>query len=129
MKTKILISLVCLFALLSGSCKRNKAATAEENINKDIAGLTFPQKINPTTTLTACYYRDKTLTFRNETSADTLAQINVDSLRKVTLHNLRTGLFPRQLILNVIDAGASIQYIYAHDKDSVMFSYTTEELK
>ena len=54
--------------------------------------------------------------------------MDVDKKREDTLDKLKTGLFPRNLIRNVANAGASIRYIYVNGGDSVMFSYAPEDL-
>lgn len=95
---------------------------------KATSELQLPAKLNDATTLTACYYRDKVLTFRNETTADSLSLVNADSLRSVTLDRLRNGLYPQSLIRKVREAEASIRYIYVSGNDSIMFSYSTADL-
>jgi len=124
----ILLATMIATVMLTG-CKKDKASQADQNIQDAVANVELPHKLNDATTVTAIYYKDKILTFRNETPSDTLAALNVDSMRSITLHKLRTGLFPRNLINNVVAAGASIRYIYVADSDSVMFSFSSEEFK
>ncbi len=124
----ILLATMIATVMLTG-CKKDKASQADKNIQDAVANVELPHKLNDATTVTAIYYKDKILTFRNETPSDTLAALNVDSMRSITLHKLRTGLFPRNLINNVVAAGASIRYIYVADSDSVMFSFSSEEFK
>lgn len=119
--------LACLTAATMSGCKNIQRKNAEKQIIELTKQMTLPIKLNDATKLTECYYSDKTLTYRNETSADTLAAINVDSLRKTTLNNLKTN--SRKLISSVVKADAKIRYIYVNNTDSIMFTFDPDELK
>lgn len=121
----VVLTVLCLSAV---SCKKDPAKEIDKQLTQAIAGLSFPQKLNDNTTLTDCYYVDKVLTFRCEIDKKALADMDVDKKREDTLDKLKTGLFPRNLIRNVANAGASIRYIYVNGGDSVMFSYAPEDL-
>lgn len=129
MRTKLIIaSLFSAILLISAGCKKDAAREAEDRITAAAEQLKLPVKLNDATTLTQCYYRDKILTFRNEASADSLASLNVDSLKVVTLERLKGGLFPQSLVKNIIDAKASIRYIYVCGNDSIIIPYSYQEL-
>ena len=121
----VVLTVLCLSAV---SCKKDPAKEIDKQLTQAIAGLSFPHKLNDNTTLTDCYYVDKVLTFRCEIDKKALADMDVDKKREDTLDKLKTGLFPRNLIRNVANAGASIRYIYVNGGDSVMFSYAPEDL-
>lgn len=116
-----------LFALNLTSC-RGKMGKADRNIEKAVNGLTFPQKLNDGSELTDCTYADKILTFTCEVDKKTFKQISKDGYKEKTLDRLKSGLYPRNLIDNVVAAGASIEYIFTNGDDSVEFIFTPEEL-
>lgn len=120
---------IVLLSISMSGCKKNESDKADKRIVEAVSKLKLPQKLNSVTTLTDCSYGDKMLTYRLETTSDTLASMNVDSRRAVTLENLRTGLLPQNLIANLVSAGASVRYIYVCGKDSVLFTFAPEELK
>lgn len=133
MKTRfslISLLLVLVVSLVGFSaCKKDKSKVADQRLTEVVKGLAFPQELKDNSTLVGCTYSDKTLTFRVEMDKDKLADLDVNKQRETTLEQLRTGLFPSNLIKNVVDAGASIRYIYVSGNDSVMFSFGPDELK
>lgn len=124
----ILLSAVAVLVTATG-CVKNKEAEATSKIEKAVSAIKLPEKLNATTTMVGCYYQDKTLTFRNEVEAGTLERINADSLKSSTLDRLRNGLFPRELTSALIESKSSVRYIYVCNSDSIMFSFTPDELK
>lgn len=134
MKTKyslwaLMLLAITSIALLPACSKKDKTAVYDEKIESLVSGLTFPQKLNDNSSLTACYYKDKLLTYRVEIDKDKLASMKVEEKRTETLDKLRTGLLPRALVQNLVKAEASLQYIYVNGTDSVGFVFTPEELK
>lgn len=125
----IILSVILFGSINIVSCKKDKGVVADKHLTEAVQGLTFPQTLNDGTKLTNCYYKEKVLTFRCELDKDKLSKMDVEQYRANTLERLKTGLFPRNLIKNVTDAGASIRYIYVNENDSVMFSFTSDELK
>lgn len=69
------------------------------------------------------------LSFRIEVSQDQIQAINTDSLKSQTINSLKTGLFPRQLMENIINADATVRYVYVCDQDSISIPITAAELK
>lgn len=125
----LLVMAILALSVSMTSCKKNESDKADKRITEAVSKLKLPQMLNSVTTLTECYYGEKMLTYRLETTSDTLASMNVDARRAVTLENLRTGLLPQNLIANLVKAGASVRYIYVCGKDSVLFTFSPEELK
>lgn len=120
---------VAVCSLLMPACRKDESKEIDRQLSSAVAGLTFPQKLNDNTTLVGCTYADKVLTFRCEVDKSQFAAMDADAKRAETLDKLRTGLFPRNLIRNVVKAKASIRYIYVNDKDSVMFSFSPDDLR
>lgn len=132
MKKLICILTVVMIALTSvslTSCKKDKAQMADKQLTEAVKGLTFPQLLNDGSKLTACYYSNKILTFRCELDKDKFEKVKSEDYREKTLQRLKTGLFPRNLIKNVVQADASLEFIYTDGTDSITYSYTPEELK
>ena len=125
----LVMAFIAAVTVLPSCVNKDKTAVYDEKIEKLVSGLTFPQKLNDNSSLTACYYKDKMLTYRVEIDKDKLAKMKVEEKREDTLDKLRTGLLPRALVQNLVKAEASLQYIYVNDKDSVGFIFTPEELK
>lgn len=121
--------LVAVFSFSMPSCKKDKSKEIDRQLSAAVSGLTFPQKLNDNTTLIGCTYADKVLKFRCEVNKDQYSAMNADSKRAETLEKLRTGLFPRNLIKNVVKANASITYVYKCDNDSMMFTFSPADLK
>lgn len=109
--------------------KAKEEAKYDQQITQLVSGLSFPQKLNDNTSLTACTYSGKVLTYKVEIDKDRLANMKLDEKRAQTLEALRTGLLPRALVQSLVKANASLQYIYYNDKDSVSFIYAPNELK
>lgn len=129
-------SVFILFALsvsafLSASCGKDRATLADEHLAQAVDALSFPQELKDGSKLVSLAYSDKELGFRIEVSKEKYSRIAADSanFRNETIERLRTGLFPRNLIDNVVAAGASLRYVYVSGEDSVMYSVSTDELK
>lgn len=111
------------------SCKKNPQKLAAERLQKSVAGLTFPQELKNGSKLLNLTYSDNVLSFRIEVSQDQIQAINTDSLKSQTINSLKTGLFPRQLMENIINADATVRYVYVCDQDSISIPITAAELK
>lgn len=126
---KFMMMTVILLSFVMVGCSGRDSEKADKRISEGVAKLKLPQKLNSVTTLTECSYKDKMLTYCLETTSDTLASMDVDARRAATLDNLRTGLLPQNLIANLVEAKASVRYIYMCGKDTVLFTFSPEELK
>lgn len=121
----LLAAFMAVFTL--SGCKKSHGKDAEKRIEELTKEMKLPMKLNDATTLTKCYYADKTLTYCNETSADTLAAINVDSLKQVTLRGLKAN--SQKLVSSIVKAKAQIRYMYISDSDTIMFTFSPDDLK
>ena len=123
-----ILALVFVVSAPFASCKKDKAEIASQQLAAAVEKIQLPKELNSSTTLTECYYSDKTLTFRCEVDKKAFQKIEADKAKNKTLGQLSTGLFPRNLVNHVIDADASIRYIFVNDNDSVTFLFTADEL-
>lgn len=123
--TALVAIMVC--SSLAG-CRKNAAQDSAAQLEAMAKSVAVPVKVSDGTMLTACYFTDNTLTYRNETSPDTLAAINIDSLKSVTLRGLLNNVNSRKLVNHLRKARASVRYIYASGPDSVMFSFSPGDL-
>ena len=130
---KSLSSLILLLAVvLAGAftgCKQSPAEQADAMLAEMAGKVAVPVKINENTTLTACYYADKMLTYRNETTPKVLADINVDSLKNLTLERLTTNLNSQKLCAKIVEIGGKVRYIYVAESDSIMFTFSADDLR
>lgn len=120
---------ICLFSISLTSCKNGKIAKADKNIENAVAGLSFPQTLNDGSKLTDCTYIDKVLTFTCDVDKKTFKEVKKDGYKEKTLERLKSGLYPRNLIDNVVAAEASIKYIFTNGDDSVEFTFFPDDLK
>lgn len=125
-KTIYSILTACLLAATIAGCKKSSGKEAEKNIIELTKQMELPVNINNATKLTECLYSDKILTYSNETSVE-IPNINVDSLKQRTLDNLKTK--SQKLVSNIIKANASIRYIYINNSDTIMFTFSADDLK
>lgn len=123
----VVITGLCM--LVSCNRKEKEEAKFDRQIEQLVSGLTFPQKLNDNSSLTACSYHDRMLTYKVEIDKKRLAAMKLDQKRGETLEKLRTGLLPRALVQALVKANASLQYIYFNDNDSVSFIFSPDELK
>lgn len=129
----LLLAVVILSAGLTG-CSTDKKDKEEKNspeksIEKAVSDLKFPQELRDGTKLTNLTYNDNTLTFYIEMEPSRMEKLDADSARIKTLENLRTGLYPKPLINTVIKANSQIRYIYKSGNDSIMFTFSADQLK
>lgn len=133
MKKTIPVILVLLVSAIAAftfaACSKDRAAEADVRITRAVSGLTFPQELKDGSKLVGVDYGDKRLSFRIEVEKAAFKAIDNDKTRANTLERLRTGLFPRNLIENVIAAGAGVRYVYICGEDSIEYSYSPDELK
>lgn len=125
-KTIYSILTVCFLAAIIAGCKKSSGKEAEKKIIELTKQMELPVNINDATKLTECRYSDKILTYSNETSVE-IPNINVDSLKQRTLDNLKTK--SQKLVSNIIKANASIRYIYINNSDTIMFTFSADDLK
>jgi len=125
-KTIYSILTACLLAVTIAGCKKSPGKEAEKNIIELTKQMELPVNINDVTKLTECHYSDKILTYCNETSVE-ISDINVDSLKLRTQDNLKAK--SQKLVSNIIKADASIRYIYINNSDTLMFTFSADDLK
>lgn len=127
---KIRISIICLFlSFFVFSCNKTNESKEDLDLSLATAGVVVPQKLKDSTTLVACYYREKTVTFRKEIGKDSLARLDINVSKESTLNNLLNDTSSRGFVEKILAADASIRYIYVCDKDSVLFVISPQELK
>lgn len=127
-----LIAVVAVvFSLAVGvtSCSKSPDKVADENIENALKEISLPRTLRDSSVVTDVTYVDKELAFRIEIDKDKFSKVEADTLRKVTLEKLHSGLFPRKLVNYMIQAGASAKYIYVCENDSVMFTFSNEVIK
>lgn len=126
--TLLFAALLCFVALGLSGCKKDKRVEARENIAKAVSEMRLPLKVNDNTTLTGCKFINNKLVMENETTLDEMKKINKDKLEKATLENLRNGMLPRKLVTKLVQAGASVEYVYYCDKDTIRFEFEASDL-
>ena len=110
------------------SCSSDKESKHEKQIKQAIAGLKIPQKVNDNMTFTGCEYKNGTVIYEVEVSKEALAAMDSENKRSGTLENLRTGILPRSLVKSLSSAETSMRFVFYHDKDTLAFTFTPEEL-
>lgn len=123
----IALSLLSLLLTLS-SCGKKKGTKSDDVIASWISATDVPQSLGPGSTLTACSYDDGVITFRIETTPDSLKAIDKDLLKSTTIHNWQTNLNTQKLIEEIKKAEATLEYIYVADSDSIVMTLDAEEL-
>ena len=113
------------------SCKESNAKIADKHLTKAVSELSLPRTLRDGSTLTSCTYSNQILTYRREIDKKSFDKINShqDASRNTLLVGLKTDLLTPNLVKNILEAGASVQYVLACGSDSVVFNYTTAELK
>lgn len=125
-----LLILCCASGIIFSGCKKeDKTKKYDLEIELAIAGIKLPQKLNDNSSLTECYYNKKTLNYRMEISKERLAEMKIAEKRSDTAEKLRTGIMPRALVQKLIQAEASVRYVYFNDNDSVILIISPEDLK
>lgn len=128
---KVLYSLfIILLTASMVACNGNKAAKqANEWLSSKAKATAVPQNIGVGSTLTSCKYSDKTLSYRIETTADSLAAINIDTLRSNTVRNWKTNLNSQEILERVLAANAKVKYTYVSGTDSIVMTLTSDDFK
>lgn len=128
---KVIYSLLAILLVASMSaCKGNKAEKqADEWLGSKAKATAVPQNIGAGSTLTSCNYSDKTLSYRIETTADSLAAINIDTLRSNTVRNWKTNLNSQEILEKVLAANAKVKYTYVSCTDSIVMTLTSDDFK
>lgn len=119
-----------LLAVSVSACKGNKAEKrADEWLTNRAKATAVPQNIGAGSTLTFCNYSDKTLSYRIETTSDSLAEMNIDTLKSNTVSNWKTNLNSQEILEKILAAKAKIKYTYVSGTDSVVMTLTSEDFK
>lgn len=130
---KKFISFIAIVSLLFyfsfSSCTKDESKDAAANITKAVTGLSFPQQLKDGSSLTACSFDNNVLTFVCEVDAKRFKNIETENLKSHTTQQLKTGLFPRQLINQVVKAKATIKYVYVNGSDSISYEIPANELE
>lgn len=126
---KIIISLVVGVALSSifGSCQKDVASEADRALAKTVEKMSVP--VNSSSDLTSISYANKVLTYRYLIPGNKLENINVDALKRKAYNSLTQNVANQKLLSTVIDAKAAIKYVYYNATDSIVFTFTNEDLK
>lgn len=115
--------LIVLSAVSMIACKGKKTErAADEWLSVKAKGTVVPQNIGPGSTLTSCSYKEKVLSYRIETTSDSLAVINVDTLRNNTIRNWKTNLNSQEILKKVLAANAKVKYTYVSGTDSIVMT-------
>ncbi|MDE5653474.1 MAG: hypothetical protein K2L83_07315 [Muribaculaceae bacterium] len=126
---RILVMLmVAVVAVGVTSCGKSKGEKAREEIARAVHNMDLPMKINNNTTLTDCEFKGNTLYMHNEVPAATLAAIDREELRDSTLRKLRGGMLPRKLVKRLVEANASIEFVYYNGDDSISINFPASKL-
>jgi len=120
---------VALALSLEGCNGNNGEKRAEKFLVEKAKATAVPQSIGAGSTLTSCEYSDKVLSYRIETTADSLAAINIDTLRSNTISNWNTNLNTQEILKEVVAAGAKVKYTYVSGTDSIVMTLTSEDFK
>lgn len=123
----------CLLAVaavgfMMGGCAQDKSKLADKTLAKGVEGVQeqLPHKLKDGTTLVAVDYNHKVLTYRIETSKDTLDAIKLDTLRNKTLERLNS-LLNRKMVNNIVDAQATVKYVLMSGTDSVVYIFNPKD--
>lgn len=122
--------IVCgLSGILFSACKKeDKTKKYDLEIETAITGLQLPQNLKDNSTLTQCYYSEKTLNYQIEISKERLADMKIEKKQSEIIEKLRNDITSSALKKKLIDAGASVRYVYFNDKDTVILIITPEDL-
>lgn len=112
--------------ILLPSCKKDSKEVARESIEKAVAEMTFPRKIQGGE-ITGVTFADNMLIVKSEIAPDTLALLKRDDLEKRTLNNLRLNM--GKLTAKLIEADANLRFIYYSGPDTIKFTFTPFDLK
>lgn len=119
-----------MLAISLAGCNGNNAGKkAEKFLSEKAKATAVPQSVGAGSSLTSCEYKDKVLSYRIETTADSLAAINIDTLRANTIRNWNTNLNTQEILKQLKAAGASVRYTYVSGNDSIVTTLTTEDFK
>ena len=130
MKKALYSLFVILLVASMSACKGNKAERqADEWLGTKAKATAVPQNIGAGSTLTSCSYGDKTLSYRIETTADSLAAINIDPLRRNTGRNWKTNLNSQEILEMLLAAKAIVKYTYISGTDSIVMTLTSDDFK
>lgn len=130
MKKALYSLFVILLVASMSACKGNKAERqADEWLGTKAKATAVPQNIGTGSTLTSCSYGDKTLSYRIETTADSLAAINIDTLRSNTVRNWKTNLNSQEILEMLLAAKAIVKYTYISGTDSIVMTLTSDDFK
>lgn len=123
------VATALLLSVSFSSCKKSPKKAADEQIQKTISGLTFPQELRNGNKLLDMSYKDNVLTFSIEIDKDKLEALDTDSLKALTVRSLKGGLFPHRFVEDIIIADAKINYIFLNGNDSVTIPIAASELQ
>lgn len=128
---KIIYSLLTVMLVASMSaCNGNKAEKqADEWLTEKAKATATPQNIGAGSTLVLCSYDNKTMSYRIETTADSLLAINVDTLRSNTVRNWKTNLNSQEILEKLSAAEAKVKYTYIAGTDSIVMTLTLDDFK
>jgi len=130
MKRLIYPIAAALLMVSMSTCKGNNAEKqADKWLGSKAQATAVPQNIGAGSTLTSCGYSDKVLSYRIETTADSLAAINIDTLRSNTVRNWKTNLNSQEILEKVRAANANVKYTYVAGTDSIVMTLTSEDFK
>lgn len=119
-----------MIALTLVGCNGNKAGRqAEKFLTEKAKATAVPQSVGAGSMLTLCEYKDKVLSYRFETTADSLAAINIDTLRANTIRNWNTNLNTQEILKQLTAAQAMVKYTYVSGTDSIVMTLTAEDFK
>lgn len=119
-----------LLVLSLAGCKGNSAEKqAEKFLSEKAKATAVPQSVDAGSTLTSCQYADKELSYRIETTADSLAAINIDTLRANTIRNWNTNLNTQEILKHLQAAKANVKYTYVCGTDSIVMTITADDFK
>lgn len=127
----IIVSLaaVSLGLILSGCRQSDTSDIADSDLELAVAKIDLPRNLGDNSVLTECRYSDKTLTYRIEVDKEHLATMKVEERQSRTLENLKSSLLSQALKDKLIDAQASVKYVFFNENDSVSFILSSAELQ
>lgn len=125
-----IFSLVALLAMSCtlGSCRKDPAAKADEDIVNVINSQIYPQTQPDGSVVTNVTYDNKVLTYNFDVDKKTFNKVSKDSYRETLLNDLRTNVAKQKLVNKIIEAQGSIRYIYNYNGKSVDFIFLVPDL-
>lgn len=118
-----LLALLFALAVPFVSCKKDKAAEAEKQIQEAVKGMNLPKECRNGMKLTACSYGDKQLTYRFEVDKETFNNLNTEKAKENTAGELSSGLFTQKLLNKISEAKASIRYVFTNGGQEVSYVF------